>query len=210
MKIIDIENWKRKEHFEFFSKLANPSFGITTEVDCTIAYEEAKSKERSFFAHYFHKSMIAVNTVEELKLRLVDDKVVLFDTIDAGTTISREDGTFGFIYVPFSPDFEIFNKELQREINEVQNSTGLRLKNEDLTLGLIRHSTLPWSHFSALLNPTNLDNKDTVPKIVFGKFAIREGKKYLPVAIEAHHGLADGLHITQYLNEFQEELNKTI
>ena len=112
MKIIDVQNWKRKEHFEFFSQMKSPFFGITTEVDCSIAYETAKEKGISFFAHYFHKSMIAVNSVEELKLRLDGDDVVLFDTINAGTTIARKDGTFGFIYVNFSNDFETFNAEL--------------------------------------------------------------------------------------------------
>ncbi|RZJ50126.1 MAG: chloramphenicol acetyltransferase, partial [Chryseobacterium sp.] len=35
MKIIDLENWNRKEHFEFFSKMKSPYFGFTTEVECT-------------------------------------------------------------------------------------------------------------------------------------------------------------------------------
>ena len=42
MEIINIESWNRKEHFEFFSRMASPYFGITTEVDCTIAYDNAK------------------------------------------------------------------------------------------------------------------------------------------------------------------------
>jgi len=55
MKIIDTENWNRKEHFDFFSKMASPFFGIVTEVDCTKAYKKAKENENSFFAYYLHK-----------------------------------------------------------------------------------------------------------------------------------------------------------
>ncbi|MDC6388058.1 hypothetical protein PP182_05170 [Maribacter sp. PR1] len=29
----------------------------------------------------------------------------------------------------------------------------------------------------------------------------------LPVSIEAHHGLVDGIHIAKYLSEFQNQLN---
>src|SRR5688572_12422169 len=101
MKKIDIENWKRREHFEFFSKMASPYFGIVTEVDCTIAYEEAKAKNQSFFAYYLHKSMVAVNLVDELKLRIVNGDVVSYETIHAGTTIGRPDGTFGFAFINF-------------------------------------------------------------------------------------------------------------
>ena len=207
MRIIDVNSWKRKEHFNFFSKMASPFLGIVTEVDCTDCYAYAKERGHSFFATYLHKSMIAVNAVEELKYRLVDDKIVVFDTIHAGSTIGREDGTFGFAFIHFSPDFDTFNAELQTEIEAVQHSTGLRLNNDDLKNDLIRHSTIPWHSFSGLLHPTNFNPKESVPKITFGKYTIREGRKLLPVSIEAHHGLVDGLHIAQYLTEFQNQLN---
>ena len=208
MNPIDYQNWNRKEHFEFFSKMASPYFGITTEVDCTAAYRTAQANNFSFFAYYLHKSMLAVNAVEELKLRIADGQVLSFDTIHAGATIGREDGTFGFVFVDFSKDFYVFNAHLQQEILEVQNSTGLRLNNDDLKKDLIRHSTIPWTNFSAILHPTNLDNKESVPKITFGKFNVRDNRKYLPVSIEAHHGLVDGIHLSKYLQEFQRELDR--
>lgn len=44
MKEIDIEKWNRKEHFEFFSKMASPYFGIITELDCSNAYKKNSRK----------------------------------------------------------------------------------------------------------------------------------------------------------------------
>jgi chloramphenicol O-acetyltransferase type A len=209
MKIIDTNTWNRKEHFEFFSRMASPYFGLVTEVECTETYINAKRNGMSFFASYLHKSMIAVNVVEELRYRIVDNKVVCYDTIHAGATISRDDTTFGFIFVHFSMDFAIFNAELQTEIEAVKNSTGLRLNNDDHKNDLIRHSTIPWASFTALLHPTNLDRQESVPKITFGKINARGDRKFLPVSIEAHHGLVDGYHIGQYLNEFQNQLNSS-
>lgn len=208
MQIIDIENWNRKEHFEFFSKMTSPYFGFTTEVDCTQAFNHAKDTNASFFAMYMHKSMIAVNAVDELKLRILDNQVVLYENIHAGTTIGRADGTFGFAFIHFSENFETFNTEMQKEIKEVQNSTGIRMNNGELGKDLVRHSTIPWNSFSAILHPTPLDKTESVPKITFGKFNIRESRKYLPVSIEAHHGLADGFHLSKYLEEFQRQLDQ--
>ena len=207
MKIIDINNWNRKEHFEFFSKMTSPFFGIVTEVDCTNAYTKAKENNQSFFASYLHKSMIATNSVEEMKYRIVGDKVVVFEQVNAGATIGRDDGTFGFIFVNFFNDFEQFNLELQNEIEAVKNSTGLRLNNDNVKKDLIRHSTIPWNSFTGLLHPSNLDQAESVPKITFGKFVIRNERKYLPVSIEAHHGLVDGFHLGKYLEEFQMQLD---
>ncbi len=208
MKEIDIEKWNRKEHFEFFSKMANPYFGIITELDCSNAYKKTQENGQSFFSYYLHKSMIAVNSVEELKLRIVENKIISFDKINAGFTVGRQDGTFGFAFANFSEDFETFNTEVQEEIKAVQNSIGLRLNDDDVKKDLIRHSTIPWTSFSGLLHPTNFDRTESVPKITFGKFSIREGKKFLPVSIEAHHGLVDGFHFAKYLEEFQMQLNK--
>lgn len=208
MRILDIENWNRKEHFEFFSKMASPYFGFTTEVDCTKAYTYAKENGHSFFATYLHRSMVAVNAVDELKLRIVDGQVVLYDAIHAGTTIGRADGTFGFAFIPFSEDFNVFNEVMQQEIDAVQHSSGLRMNNGELGKDLIRHTTIPWNSFSALLHPTGFNNSESVPKITFGKFSIRDGRKYLPVSVEAHHGLADGIHLARYLEEFQKQLDE--
>lgn len=206
MKIIDIENWNRKEHYNFFSKMASPFFGIVTEVDCTSAYTKAKELGHSFFAYYLHKSMIAINSVEEFRYRIVDDQVISFDKINAGATIGRTDGTFAFVFVNYSRDFNQFNQELQQEVECVKNSTGLRLNNDDIKKDLIRHSTIPWNSFTGLLHPTNFDQKESVPKITFGKFMVRDNKKFLPISIEAHHGLVDGFHIAKYLAEFQKQL----
>lgn len=207
MRKLDIQNWNRKEHYEFFKEFDNPFFGFVTEIDCTIAYNEAKNKKVSFFASYMHKSMLAVNQVEPFRYRIVNDEVVVYDVIHTGTTIGREDDTFGLAFVHFSEEFDVFNAELQSEIEAVQNSTGLRLNNEDLKTDLVRYSTLPWSAFTGLLHPTRNNASESVPKITFGKAFLREGKRFLPISVEANHALLDGSHIAEYLEKFQFLMN---
>ena len=47
MKKIDLTKWKRKEHFDFFSKMVSPTFGIVTEVDCDECYKNSKENGKS-------------------------------------------------------------------------------------------------------------------------------------------------------------------
>jgi chloramphenicol O-acetyltransferase type A len=61
--------------------------------------------------------MVAINTVEELKLRIVDGKVILFDEVHVGGTIGRPDGTFGFSFFHYSPDFKTFNAICRNRYN---------------------------------------------------------------------------------------------
>lgn len=208
MKIIEVESWVRKEYFDFFSKYDNPFYGIVTEIDCTTAYRNSKANNISFFAYYLHKSIIAANRIEELKFRVVDNRVVQFDTIHAAATIGREDGTFGFSFTSFSLDFKTFNNALKGEIINVQNSRGLRVNDDSKRLDVIHYSTLPWNKFTGLTHARSFFSDDTVPKITFGKITTVGTRKMLPISIDVHHGLVDGLHISQFLEEFQNILNE--
>lgn len=62
---IDLEHWNRKEHFLFFGSMDDPFFGLTTQIDVTSIYKEAKADHASFFLYSLHKIMTAVNEVEE-------------------------------------------------------------------------------------------------------------------------------------------------
>lgn len=206
-RILDQSNWNRKEHFDFFRKYDEPFFGMVTEIDCTKAYQISKKKEQSFFAYYLHKSLIAVNLVEEFRYSIEEDEVIIHDKIHASSTIGREDGTFAFTFVPFNLDFDIFNESLKTEIKAVQNSTGLRLIEGDTRQDVIYYSSIPWNTFSGLTHARNFKTKGSAPMITFGKMFQKGDKKMMNVAIYVHHGLADGFHIAKYLEIFQKLMN---
>jgi len=206
MKIIDLASWSRREHFEFFSTFDDPTFGIVSEVDCSNAYALVKEKQHSFFAWYMHKSMLAVDAVEEFKYRIADGQVVFYEEIHAGPTIGRKDGTFSFSFIPFDRDFTTFSQSLKDEIIQVQNSTGLRIGVDADHKNIVYYSTLPWIAFTGLKHPRDANETAGIPKITFGKMFIRDGKRMMPVSVHAHHGLLDGLHVGQYLDVFQELL----
>lgn len=208
MKEIDINTWNRKEHYEFFSSLQIPYFGITSTVKITEGYKIAKEKQTSLFAYYLHKSLLAANQIKEFKYRVIDGVLYELDQIGAGATAARKDETFAFIFAPFNPDYTLFKEGLDREIEEVHNSTGLRLNNDNKRFDLIRYTTLPWVRFTNIQHPINFNPADTVPRIVFGKIYKEKDELYLPISIDVHHGIMDGLHVAKYLELFEELLNK--
>ena len=207
MKILDKSTWNRKEHFDFFNQFDEPFFGLVTEVDCTKAYQISKSKGQSFFAYYLHKSLLAVNLVDELRYRIENNDVIIFDEIHASSTIGRKDGTFAFTFVPYSFDFANFNESLKEEINHVENSNGLRINDGDSRIDVVHYSSIPWHTFSGLTHARNYKRKDSAPKITFGKMFQKGDQKIMNIAIFVHHGLADGFHIAKYLDYFQKFMN---
>ena len=80
-KIIDIATWNRREHYEHFSAFDDPFFGVTVQVDCTRAYQEAKTKGISFSLLVLHRITTAAAAVEEFRYRIEGDKVVCYDSL---------------------------------------------------------------------------------------------------------------------------------
>jgi chloramphenicol O-acetyltransferase type A len=206
--LLDLENWNRKEHFLFFKQFEEPFFGLTVEIDCTKAYVTAKKLGTSFFVYYLHKTLVAVNTIESFRYRILDDAIYIYDTIDVSATIMREDQTFGFSLIEYSPDFEIFAANTFQEIERIQNTSGL-LTREFPNDNLIHFSAVPWINFTSLSHARSYTFPDSCPKISFGKMMIaNDGKRTMSMSIHAHHGLMDGIHVSQFVDCFQELMNQ--
>lgn len=206
--LLDLENWNRKEHFLFFKQMEEPFFGITTTIDCTKAYSVAKKLGTSFFAYYMHKTIVAVNTIESFRYRIINDAIYIFDTIDVSATIMREDNTFGFSLIEYSPDYEVFAKNTSEEIQRIQNTSGLFTR-EFPNNNLIHFSAVPWINFSSVSHARSFTFPDSCPKISFGKMMIgNDGKRTMSMSIHVHHGLMDGYHLGQFVDCFQELMNQ--
>lgn len=202
--LLDLENWNRKEHFAHFSKMEEPFFGVTVEIDCTKAYQTAKNLKTSFFIFYLHKTLVAVNTIENFKYRIFEDKIYINDRVDASATIGRKDGTFGFSLMEYNPAFKIFEKNAYTEIERIQNTTGLFTRSFDDD-NVIHFSAIPWLNFTAISHARSYSYPDSCPKISFGKMTtLDNGKKTMPMSVHVHHGLMDGLHVGQFVDFFQE------
>lgn len=203
---LDIENWARKEHFNFFLPFDEPFFGISAEVDCTIAYESCKSRNCSFFLYYLYKSLLAANFIEPFRYRILNGEVWVYDQVNASPTINRPDGTFGFAYMNFEQDFVVFKVNAKIEMDRVQHSHGL----EPAIAGenVIHYSSLPWIKFTAVSHARSFAFKDSIPKITFGKMTETNGRKLMPLSIHVHHALMDGWDVGQYLEHYQEIMNQ--
>lgn len=204
--LIDIDKWSRKEHFRFFSQFDEPFFGITVTVDCTRAYLLSKANKKSFFPTYLYMALKAVNEIENFKYRIVDGHVYLFEQINASSTINRPDGTFGFGYMDYDKEDNIFFENAIKEIAQVRCSKDLipAISGENV----IHFSAIPWLNFTGLSHARSFSYPDSCPKVSFGRITEQNGVKTMPVSIHAHHGLVDGYHVGLFVDRLQELMNE--
>lgn len=204
MRIINLDTWNRKQHFEHFNAMLDPYFAVTVPFDVTIAYHNAKSSGQSFFARYLHDCMKAINKVDNLRYRIVDNEIIDYEVIHASATFIREDKTFGCSFIEFDEDLSIFAKNVQKEKERIQNSTNLFPDRN--SLDCIHCSAMPWVDFTGHKEPIS-GIKDSVPKLAYGKVTDDNGKKMMSIAITANHALVDGYHLGLFVEHFQEYLN---
>ncbi len=50
-KYLNMEEYKRKQHFEYFNSLSYPYVGLTVDVDITDFIKGVKSKKAAVFPH---------------------------------------------------------------------------------------------------------------------------------------------------------------
>lgn len=205
--VVDLTTWNRREHYDFFCKMEEPFYGVVVEIDTTIAYQESKRLGYSFFNYYLYRTLEAVNKTEAMRLRIEDGQVYLYDGIDASATIMRTDKTFGFSYVFYNEDYKAFNGDLVEEINRVQNTTGLMTRT-DFKENIIHFSAVPFIKFSSISHARSFTYPDSCPKISVGKLYERNERMYFNVSVHVHHGLVDGYHLGQFIDELQRCLDQ--
>jgi chloramphenicol O-acetyltransferase type A len=201
---INLDTWKRREHFSIYSQLANPFWNICADVNVTHLWQRChETHGRSFTFAAIYAVLSAANETEEFRLRIRGGNVWIHDRIDISTTVLREDETFAFAIFPMIDSFLEFQSRARSEAQAAKNSETLG----DTVSGrddLIYHSTVPWIRFTALSNPTG--GQDSLPRIVFGRCSERDGAWQMPVSVEVHHALVDGLHVARFFERFERNL----
>ena len=89
-EIINLNEWKRKVHFQVFRDYIEPSYCITFELDITEFLKKIKNRYSFTFSMIYVVSKCA-NEIEEFRYRFLNGVVVLFDKIDTAFTFLDND-----------------------------------------------------------------------------------------------------------------------
>ncbi len=199
---LDFESWSRRELFEFFINYSNPYFNVCTSVDVTnliSVVRERPDVKVSSGLHYF--ALRAANETEPFRYRLKEGKVIVYDVIHGGTTVLLENESFAYAYFEYQPDFLRFVADMAKGVEDVKKGGSLKPTMRD---DVIYHTTLPWISFTSFSHARTPGRGESIPRIVFGKFTQVNDRITMPISVEVHHALMDGLHVGRFLTRFEE------
>ena len=203
-KYLNMETYKRKNHFEYFNSLAFPYVGLTVNVDITDLLKTIKAKKLPFFLSICYCVSKAANRVPEFRQRILNNQIVEYDYCLTSHTVALNDGTYCYCDLDSNRSFEDYIRYAVNEQEKAKQRNSINEEADDI-LDKIFISTIPWVSYTALINPTPVP-ADSNPRITLGKYFIENEKVLLPVSVLCHHALVDGLHISKFYDFLNKEM----
>ncbi|MCK5145854.1 chloramphenicol acetyltransferase [bacterium] len=205
MKIIDKSTWNRHRHFDFFTKMDYPHFNLTAPIEVTSFYNLIKLHKHSLTIAVAYLLTKVANEIPEFCQRIRGDQVIEHDVVHPSYTVLAKHNLFSFCTVPYHPSYNSFVKTAHLKMDEVrQNPT---LEDGPMHDDLLFMTAIPWVAFTSIQHPMHNNPVDSVPRFAWGKITTDNEKMTMPLSVQAHHALLDGLHAGLFFKSVQENIN---
>ena len=214
---IDLETYKRRDHFEHFLLMEDPFVNMTVQMEITSWFKRLKEKGDPFFLCFQYAVAKAANRIVEFRQRIQEQGIVEFDVCGVSYTVALPDGTYRYCNLNVDQALDAYIEEGKRK-QAIALQTE-HLEEEGDPLGLFFISCLPWTSYESLEMP-HPNRYFSNPSITWGKYhmekklMLENGRVVekeiveIPVTVLVNHALVDGIHLGMFYTNLEEELEK--
>lgn len=200
---INIENWKRKEHFNAYRNAVKCGFSLTFKLDISHIIPFIKEHSYKFYPVMIYLLSKAVNKHPEFRMAMKDGELIVWDCVDpVYTVLHTETETFSALSIPYTENLENFIKEYDGKGGKYKNS--LAFFPEKAPENHFNISAIPWVNFDSF----NLNIADFTdyfaPTFTMGKYQKEGNSIFMPLSIQVHHAVCDGFHVAKLIETLQE------
>ena len=206
MRIIDMETWPRREHYNLFRTFNHPHFSMCANMDATSFFQYVKEHHYSFTVSIAYLIARTANTIPEYRQRIQGEKVVEYETVSPAYTILANEDLFSFCTVDYVEDFQKFAVNAAEQVAKIKDKIDLDTKSEGDDLLFM--SPIPWVSFTSFNHPMQFHPSDSVPRFAWGKIFEEGGKLKMPLQSQGHHALMDGVHMGRFFDSFQKFMDQ--
>jgi len=205
MRHIDLRTWPRRAHFDFFSRFDHPHFGLCANVDLTRFYPLVKQRDISFTVALVYVLSRVANAIPEFRYRIRAGGVIEHEIVHPSITILTDEDLFSFCTLDYIESFSEFAARATERIAFVRVHPNLEnVPGQDNHLFM---TAIPWISFTSFMHPIHLNPPDSIPRFAWGKFFDERKSLKMPLGVQAHHAIMDGLHVGRYYAEVQSYLD---
>lgn len=201
-KKIDLQTWGRQEHYHFFRQTQH-SFGLTVDIDISNIIRVKQSKKYAFYPLMLHLITCTINQFSEFKMSFYNSELIEWkEVLPLYTVFNDQTQTFALLWTEYEDSTLKFMQMCSTDILKYKNHTGLVSK-PNVPANHFTLSNIPWVSFNSfnISMPRAIDY--FAPILTMGKFYEKEGKTFLPLAIQVHHAVCDGFTISMFFESLQ-------
>ncbi len=204
MRYIDMQAWSRHDHFKLFSTFNHPHFSMCVNVDVTAFYPFVKRNGYSLTVSMVYIISRASNAIPEFKYRIREDQVVEHEIVSPSFSILIDKDIFSFCTVGYVENFSEFAKRAEKNIAEVKAHLDLEVNPEKDDM--LYMTSIPWVSFTSFTHPMQLHPGDSVPRFAWGKCFKESDILKMPLGVQGHHAVMDGIHMGRFYEKVQDYL----
>ena len=207
MKHIDLDSWDRKEYFLMYLGRDFPYINIGAHLDITNLVSFCKKNSLSSYLTMVFAAHLTAESIENFRYRIKDGAPIINERMTPSFTyIPKGSELFIEVTVAFDEDLATFHRLAREQIARQGTDTGLAaLRGRH---DLIMYSAIPWIEYTHVVRTIAVLGVDSNPKISWGKYFKRGDRTLVPLSVQVHHGLMDGLHVGRYYQQLQQFLDE--
>lgn len=205
MRSIDMQNWSRRNHFNLFSTFNHPHFSMCVNMDITAFYPFVKRNGYSLTISMVYIIARASNAIPEFRQRIRGEQVVEHKIVNPGFSILIDEELFGFCDVEYTEDFAEFSMRANKNIAILKSGGDLLRKPENDNVLFM--SPIPWVSFTSFNHPMQFHPADSVPRFAWGKYFKENNTLKMPLNVQGHHAVMDGIHMGKFYEKVQDYLD---
>lgn len=202
---IDTAAWPRREAYELFRGFGFPYFSLTADVDVGPFRDVLSARGASFTVGLVYALTSAANGIAAFRQRIRGDAVVEHAVVHPSITVLADGDVFRFVTLRYDASFTAFALDAAARIERGRRADSLW--SEPDRDDLLFMTALPWVSFTAMIHPVPLNPPDSAPRIAWGRYRSQGERLLMPLNVQAHHALMDGIHLGRYFEEVQRLLD---
>jgi len=202
MRTIDLDSWPRKDHYLYFKEFEYPYFSLTADIDLSAFLPLIKDRKVSFTAAIMYLIARTSNGIPEFKQRVREGNPIEHEVVHPSAAVLSKDDLFTFCTVDYRDDFRDFTREAEEVIARAKVEPTLEEKYPDDRMLFM--TSIPWISFTSFMHPLKLNPADSVPRFAWGKYRKVGDKIQMPLSVQGHHAVMDGLHAGRFYDMFQD------
>ncbi|MBP6900415.1 MAG: hypothetical protein KBC73_10020 [Burkholderiaceae bacterium] len=208
---LDLERWPRRQTFEFYRGFDKPYFNVCCRVDVAplqAALAAAGPAAGGLSLACYHLTLRLAQAIEPFRYRLQGGRVRVVARLQASTAVLRDDDSLAFAYLPPAPRLQDFVRQARERIAVARRPQGVfdpdgQGSEADDQEAVLHFTTLPWVHFTSFSHARNWGREDAIPKFAFGRVDPDGIRAWMPMSVEVHHALMDGVQVGRFVEGFE-------